>query len=261
MPFVTAGTIQLYYEVHGPAPGTAPAIVFAHGAGGNHLSWWQQVPHFSGRYTCVTFDHRGFGQSVEPDDGPGGAAFVTDLGALLDHLGLARVTLVAQSMGGWTCLGFTLRHPQRVDKLVMCDTHGGLASDEIAQVWRAALRAAGDLPAGVHPAAGVRMAREQPALHFLYAQINGLNPARSLSTLGALLSAAGAPTVTDVGALEVPVLFIAGEEDVVIPPRMLAIASGCFRNARLESVPAAGHSVYFERPSVFNEIVERFVGG
>lgn len=261
MPFAAAGTIQLYYEVHGPAPGTAPAIVFAHGAAGNHLSWWQQVPHFSVSYTCVTFDHRGFGQSLEPDDGPGGAAFVEDLRTLLDHLGLARVSLVAQSMGGWTSLGFTLRHPQRVDKLVMCDTHGGLASDEIARVWSAALQAAGELPAGVHPAAGVRMAREQPALHFLYAQINALNPARSLSALGALLSAAGAPTAADVSALDVPVLFIAGEEDVVIPPRMLAIAAGCFRKARLESVPAAGHSVYFERPMVFNEIVERFLVG
>ena len=38
---------QLHYEVHGPAIGSAPAIIFAHGAGGNGLSWWQQVPAFS----------------------------------------------------------------------------------------------------------------------------------------------------------------------------------------------------------------------
>src|SRR5512143_3513013 len=116
MPFVTAGAIQMYYEVHGPDPGTAPAVVFAHGAGGSHLSWWQQVPHFSRRYTCITFDHRGFGQSIEPEGGPGGAAFVEDLRALLDHLHIERASLVAQSMGGWTCLGFTLRYPRRVDK-------------------------------------------------------------------------------------------------------------------------------------------------
>jgi 3-oxoadipate enol-lactonase len=259
MPFVTADTIQLYYEVHGLDPGTAPAIVFAHGAGGNHLSWWQQVPFFSQRFTCVTFDHRGFGQSQEPDGGPGGAAFVDDLRALLDHLRLERVSLVAQSMGGWTCLGFALRHPQRVHKLVMCDTHGGIASADIAQVWNAALQAMGGLPAGVHPAAGVRMAEEQPALHFLYAQITNLNPARSLTALGSLLSAAGAPTAAEVGALDVPVLFIAGAEDVVIPPRMLAIAAGYFRQARLEMVPAAGHSVYFERAATFNDLVGGFL--
>ena len=261
MPFVAADDFQLYYEVHGPDPGTAPAVVFAHGAGGNHLSWWQQVPHFSSHSTCIIFDHRGFGQSVEPDGGPGGGAFVEDLHALLDHLHLDRVSLVAQSMGGWTCLGFALRYPQRVRKLVMCDTHGGIASEEIAQVWGAALQAASALPAGVHPAAGTRMAQEQPALHFLYTQLNALNPARSLNALGTLLRGAGAPTATDVHALDIPVLFIVGAEDIVIPPRVLEIAAACFRDARLESVPAAGHSVYFERPQVFNAIVERFLFG
>jgi 3-oxoadipate enol-lactonase len=261
MPFVTAGDIQLYYEVHGPDPGMAPAVVFAHGAGGSHLSWWQQVPHFSRHYTCITFDHRGFGQSAEPDSGPGGAAFVEDLRTLLDHLGLESVSLVAQLMGGWTCLCFALRYPQRVSKLVMCDTHGGLASEEITQVWSAALHTAAGLPAGVHPAAGSRMAQEQPALHFLYAQINALNAPRSLSALGTLLCGVGAPTAASVHALDLPVLFIAGAEDLVIPPRVLEIATACFRNARLESVPAAGHSVYFERPQAFNAIVERFLCG
>jgi 3-oxoadipate enol-lactonase len=47
---------RIYYEV----AGEGPAIVFAHGLGGNHMSWWQQVAHFAPRYTCVTFAHRGF---------------------------------------------------------------------------------------------------------------------------------------------------------------------------------------------------------
>ena len=36
-----AYSIDLYYEVH---PGGEEVVVFAHGAGGNHLSWWQHVP-------------------------------------------------------------------------------------------------------------------------------------------------------------------------------------------------------------------------
>ena len=259
MPFFSTAGIQLYYEVHGPALGTAPVLVFAHGAGGNHLSWWQQVPHFMDRYTCVTFDHRGFGQSSDREGGPGGAAFVDDLYALLDHLGIERATLIAQSMGGWTCLGFTLRYPARVEKLVMCDTHGGLVSEEIAAAWVEGMQAAGALPPNVHPAAGVRMAREQPALHFLYTQINGLSPARTIEQLRILLAAAGAPTPNDVAALDVPVLFIAGEEDIVIPPQVCEIASRYFHRARVEPVPSAGHSVYFERPDAFNAIVERFL--
>jgi pimeloyl-ACP methyl ester carboxylesterase len=259
MPFASTGDIDLYYEVHGPPPGAAPAIVFAHGMGGNHLSWWQQVPHFCDRFTCVTFDHRGFGRSVDTSGSRTGAAFVDDLRALLDHLGLPRVNLVAQSMGGWTCLGFAIRHPERVDRLVLCDTPGGLLTPEIGAAWSNKEATAVTLPEGVHPAAGGRMYQEQPALHFLYTQISDLNPVRTLAEMGEIIRAAGTVTPDAVASLTQPVLFVIGEEDIVIPPRALELAAGHFKGARIESVPRAGHSVYFERPARFNEIVDNFL--
>ena len=78
MPKSAINGIDLYYETNGGGEsngdgetiGAEPAVVFAHGAGGNHLSWWQQVPAFSELYRCVTFDHRGFGQSLVPLDAP-----------------------------------------------------------------------------------------------------------------------------------------------------------------------------------------------
>ena len=60
MPTLSRPHCELYYE----ETGEGPAIVFAHGAGGNHLSWWQQVPVFRERYRCVSFDHRGWGRSA-----------------------------------------------------------------------------------------------------------------------------------------------------------------------------------------------------
>jgi pimeloyl-ACP methyl ester carboxylesterase len=261
MPFAAVNGIKLYYEVHGPKPGEAPAIVFAHGAGGNHLSWWQQVPHFMGERTCVVFDHRGYGRSTESTEQPGGAMFADDLGALLDHIGIERATLVAQSMGGWTCLRFALSHPERVTGLVMCDTHGGLSSDAITSLWRDALRAPEGQPRdGVHPAAGARMYGEQPELYFLYEEIGALNDERTAPEIMALLRAAGAPTIAEVGTLAMRVLFIAGEEDVVIPPAVLDLAVAAIPGASVTHVPKAGHSVYFERAGQFNSILEQFLG-
>jgi 3-oxoadipate enol-lactonase len=255
MPFADATGARIYYETHGPRPGAAPAIVFAHGAGGNHLSWWQQVPHFSGRYTCVVFDHRGFGQSVDAEGGPGGAAFVDDLHALLDHLGIERATLVAQSMGGWTCLGFALRYPNRVERLIMCDTHGGMRSDEIDALWHETLRTMRP-PGDIHPAAGERMYREQPALHFLYKEIADLS--RADAAVHAILTAP-APHAAEAARLSMPVLFLTGEEDVVIPPRLVELAAAHIPRARVERVPHTGHSVYFERPAAFNAILDKFL--
>jgi pimeloyl-ACP methyl ester carboxylesterase len=258
MPFAEAGGCRLYYETYGPKPGTAPAIVFAHGAGGNHLSWWQQVPHFRDRYTCVVFDHRGFGQSIDPPDGPGGAVFADDLRALLDHVNIERANLVAQSMGGWTCLRFAIRWPERVDKLVMADTHGGLSSPAVREVVRR-LPDWERPPSGAHVAAGARMAREQPALSFLYSEIDALNPPRTREELGRLLASAGSPSQDEVAALHIRVLFVVGEEDPLIPPPMLEAAAESFRRARVVRVPEAGHSVYFERAARFNQLVEEFL--
>src|SRR5947208_4909651 len=138
MPKAQINGIDLYYEVHGQGP----AVIFAHGAGGNHLSWWQQVPVLARQYRCISFDHRGLGQSLDAPHGPGSQAFVQDLKGLLDHLEIERAALVAQSMGGRTCLGFTLAYTERVSALVMADTTGGFSDALMVAVlveWATAL--------------------------------------------------------------------------------------------------------------------------
>lgn len=257
MPTLELPGVNLYYEVHGPE--RAPAIVFAHGAGGNHISWWQQVPHFAGRYRCVTFDHRGFGQSVALD-GRSSEAFVDDLAALLDALAIPRATFVAQSMGGWTCLGFALRDPVRVERLLMADTHGGLRSPEVDAALAAARQSPPpNLPEGVHIAAGATMAEEQPGLAFLYGQVEALNPRTDSGDLRRRLAAIGEPTADEVATLRFPVLFVVGEEDPLIPPAVIEAAAASFPNARVERVPRTGHSVYWERATRFNDLLEAFL--
>jgi 3-oxoadipate enol-lactonase len=246
MPKAQVNGIELYYEVHGDGP----AVVFAHGAGGNHLSWWQQVPVFARQYRCVIFDHRGFGQSLDVPNGPGSQAYVNDLKGLLDHLKIDRASLVAQSMGGRTCLGFTLEHPDRVQALVMADTTGGFGDARMAQ-----LRAEGEaIMAEPNPPPRTyarHFPQEQPAQAFLYEQIRALNPPRlEVSVLG--------PTAEQVRALHTPTLLIVGEHDVIAPPSIMKMFQSYIPHARLAEVAGAGHSVYFEKPQEFNRIVLEF---
>src|SRR5262249_26534090 len=60
-------------------------------------------------------------------------------------------------------------------------------------------------------------------------------------------------------AKAVPMLFLVGDEDVLQPPDIVRAATRLLANARYARVPDSGHSVYFERPSVFNFEVERFL--
>ncbi|HSA91259.1 MAG TPA: alpha/beta hydrolase, partial [Burkholderiales bacterium] len=170
---------EIHYEVFGEGP----AVVFAHGLGGNHLSWWQQVAHFAPTRKCVVFAHRGFPPSSPVPGSSAPDAYAEDLAALIHELGIKDIALVAQSMGGWTCLDYALREPGRVRALVMASTSGVLdfnqiQNEEIREWSRRSPGALAELKSrGIHPASGERMAREQPALAQLYGQISEMAPA------------------------------------------------------------------------------------
>lgn len=267
---MTSGRLErpgasIYYEV----TGSGPTLAFAHGLGGNHMSWWQQVPYLAARYTCVTFAHRGFAPSRS--DNPDPAEFAGDLAALLDHLGIEKTGLVAQSMGGCTCLDFSIRYPHRVWALVMASTSGIVDPNTLEaadlrklEEWMAANTGVeADLfRRGIHPAAGERMAREQPALAYLYREIDqmsaGLNNLDKNALRQKLVVARTLPA-SRLRELKMPALFVTGTEDIVIPPALVEALSAMVPGAKLEIVSEAGHSVYFERAERFNRVVDKFL--
>jgi pimeloyl-ACP methyl ester carboxylesterase len=257
MPLLHRPDCTLFYETHG----SGPALLFAHGLGGNHLSWWQQAPHFRNRFTCITFAHRGFWPSTGTPDP---ARNADDLSALLDHLNVDAVTLVAQSMGGWTVMDYAVRQPERVHRIVFAATIGSLdhpALGGILQAHAAANPAASLRERDIHPAAGERLAREQPALHTLYKEIDALSVGLDKEALRLALARHRISPPEALARLTMPALCITGEEDAVIPPAAVELLASLLPDARLERVPAAGHSVYFERAATFNGLLDGFLEG
>lgn len=255
------GDCRVHYEI----VGSGPALVFAHGLGGNHLSWWQQVAHFAPRYTCVVFSHRGFPPSSPVPGARAPDAYADDLAALIRELKLEDVALIAQSMGGWTCLEYTLREPQRVRALVMASTSGtidfGFLKNREVEDWvsKAPGVLAGMQARGVHPAGGERMAQEQPALAQLYWQISQLAAPSFREEVRVRIRELRSKPPELLKRLSIPVLFITGDEDWVFPPAAGPALAPLAPRGRAVRVPAAGHSVYFERAAQFNQIVEEFL--
>ena len=254
MPFANINGIELYYETHGQGP----ALVFAHGGGGSHLSWWQQVPEFSASFKVITFDHRSFGLSRDVPDGPGPKAFVQDLVALLDHLKVEKAVLAGQSMGGWTVCGFAAAYPQRTSGLVLCDTLGGVETSQTAQAQTAIQqRSRGSLAEVLKNAYSQTFPQREPVLTFLYQQIVALNMHVAPNLGAALFSLKSDPR--PIVEHQIPTLLIVGEEDVLTPPPAMESVAAQFPHARFIKVPGCGHSVYFERADEFNRIVGGFL--
>jgi len=258
------GAHVIHYEV----TGAGPAIVFAHGLGGNQLSWWQQVAHFAPRYACITFAHRGFAPSSSIAGGPDPADYAGDLASLIEHLGLAEVRILAQSMGGATAVEYALRHTGKLKALVLASTTGTIdpacmrePERSRLQAWAAAsARAAADCTRrGIHVAAGARMASEQPALHLLYRHIDDMNASLDKPALRQRLMRARTRAPEELAAADCPVLFIVGDEDLVIPPFAADAIAAVVPQARALHIADAGHSVYFERAQLFNQHVADFL--
>jgi pimeloyl-ACP methyl ester carboxylesterase len=257
MPVVQRPQAAIYYEVCGDGP----PLVFAHGAGGNTLVWWQQVPQFARRHRVLTFDHRGFGRSPCADGHAQARHFADDLTAVLDHAGIDRAALVCQSMGGWTGMQLARARPDRVAALVLSGTPAGVLTPSVLGALQGIVQAAARMdrvPAWnePHSALAADVFERDPERGFLYAQLSALNPP------GALARLALDEVMTDPGALadwSIPTLLVGGEQDGLFPPDVLAGVAAAIPGARLEVLPYAGHSPYFETPDEFNRVVGEFL--
>jgi 3-oxoadipate enol-lactonase len=254
MPEATSDGATIHYQIWGQGP----VVVFAHGAGGNRLSWWQQIPVFARSQRVLAFDHRGFGRSRCDEFHP--REFAADLEAVLAAEGIERCALVCQSMGGWTGLPFSLRHPERVSALVLACTPGGYSNADVLASTAALgerLQAAG---LSHTPALGASFVRRRPDLRFLYDEIGALNQV-DLAAAAKLFDPEVRLGPSDVEKLATPLLMLTGEEDLLFPPSVMRSVASELPGARLEQIPDTGHSVYFERPELFNRLVSEFLAG
>jgi pimeloyl-ACP methyl ester carboxylesterase len=242
---------ELYHEVYGEGP----PVVFAHGAGGTHMSWWKQIPTFSKQFTCITYAQRGFGFSPDVPGGPGRGAFAEDLRTLLDSLGIERASLVGQSMGGRSVLGFAAAYPERVNALVMSSTTGGYRDADLD-----ALRAAApDL--GARSAVAAAYAERDPEGAFLYRMVSRTN--RYLAEAGdeAPTVETPVPDIEQIVSAGVRTLFLVGERDTVAPPTVTKALHAKMAGSSLVTFPESGHSPYWEIHEEFNRVVIDFLRG
>ncbi len=256
MPTVETAGATIYYEVRG----SGPAIVFAHGAGGNAASWWQQAPFFLDHgYRVVAFDHRGFGRSSCSDEAMDIGQFPADLLAILDAEGIDRAALVCQSMGGWTGLPTALLHPDRVRCLVLCGTPGGLWTPKVEQGFGQVAERVRQT--GLTGPGGAALADDfpehEPGRAFLYEQISSFNQGIPPSLMGKIPKARTQPE--ELASYRVPTLVIAGSKDVLFTPEVLREVADTIPGAELVEFEGSGHSTYFEQPDRFNSTVSEFL--
>jgi pimeloyl-ACP methyl ester carboxylesterase len=249
MPYTTSKGARIYYEAHGKGP----AIVLVHGSGGHHAAWWQQVPYLSRWFTVVLPDLRGFGLSDPVDGGPDSLDFTDDLSAVIDHSGIERAAFLGQSIGAAPCLRLAVVAPGRVAGVILAHSLGGLSDPDLKALVAADRAEAEKLPV-IDRLMSKSFQQANPEMTWLFREQGTFNAAkmqdlRNLATAG--------PTIADVLAAGVRVHFLAGADDAVLRPDTVRAAHARLPGSTLSIVPDAPHSMYWERPAMFNAEVHK----
>ena len=129
-----AGTFSLNYHEAGEATdlGDGLPLVMLHGGGPGASSWsnfGSCLETFAQDFRVLLVDQPGFGDSDKPAIEGHFFTFAADaLANLLDELGIERIHLLGNSLGGGTATRFTLKYPDRVGRLILMGP-GGLSQN------------------------------------------------------------------------------------------------------------------------------------
>ena len=135
--FSEAAGFRQHYVDEGPADGEV--IVCLHGEPTWGYLYRNFIPALARHYRVIVPDHMGFGKSETPQDRIYTLqSHVENLTALVQDLDLNAVTFVCQDWGGPMTGAFTIRHPDRVKRLVLMNTlfgYGGVNVNPAPSQW------------------------------------------------------------------------------------------------------------------------------
>ena len=92
--------------------GAGPPLYMVHGIGSRKTGWQKLIPYLSDRFTCITYDLRGHGESPVPPTPYSLQELVDDLEALRVRLGHERIHIIGHSLGGHNAIYTAVLDPR-----------------------------------------------------------------------------------------------------------------------------------------------------
>lgn len=257
MPTATVSGQPIAYDDSG---GDGPVVLFAHGFLMDRTMFGPQVEALTPDYRCVTFDERGFGGT--PVRGPFDYwDLAEDAVGLLDHLGVERAVLAGMSQGGFVALRAALRHPDRVEGLVLVDTDAGVDDEETREGYRQMFRTwreQGPIEPIVETLADLILGPDPELRRAWIERWRELDPAELEIPVRCLLDREDVSDRLD--AIECPVLIVHGEDDESIPIARAERVAAALPDCRgLVRVPGAMHAPVLSHPGVVNPPLRAFL--
>ena len=252
--------------------GDATPAVFVHGLGGQWQNWLENVPRAAVDRRVIALDLPGFGLSEPMRDKVTMPAFGQFVNKLLDELGVGRVHLIGNSMGGFVSSEVAIQFPERVERLVLVSAAGistaSVANAPVLTIARAATVLA-TFTAARHRSIASRPVTRHAALALVARYPSRLKP--DLAWEG-LIKGTGKPGFDDalhaclaydyrdrLPELEQPTLIVWGEQDSILPVKDADVYERLIEDSRKVVMENTGHVPMVERPAAFNDLLADFL--
>jgi len=232
--------IEIWYE----REGAGPRLLFISGTGGD----LRNKPNvfdgpFPKSFDVLAYDQRGLGRSGKPDKAYTMADYADDAAGLMDALGWETAKVVGVSFGGMVAQELALRHPQRIERLVLaCTSPGGAGGasypfheiDHMDRVERAKM---------LIPISDTRRddawAKAQPDQYALFVSMGAADPYAEepdhrMGARRQLEARADHDTWERLGDIACPVLIAAGRYDGIALPATQERMAGRIPGAELQ---------------------------
>jgi pimeloyl-ACP methyl ester carboxylesterase len=257
MPLTRVGDIDVYYERRG----SGEPVLLIHGLGSSTEDWEYQVERLASRYTVVSYDVRGHGQTGKPRGRYSVPQFAADAAALIERLGLGPVHVQGISMGGMIALQLAVDKPELVRSLTIVNSGPEMIlrtmRQRIAIYQRFVIvRLMGMRKMGEVLSKLLLPLPEHGKLREMFVERWARNnPGAYLRALRALI---GWSVSARLGTIRCPTLILAADQDYT-PVAYKEFYMKAIPGARLVVVPDARHMLPVERPEPYNEAVMEFL--
>lgn len=246
-------------------PANAPCVLFLHGIGSNASYYRFQFEVLSAHFRVVAWNAPGYWMSDHlKTEHPTDADYAQAVADFAQALGLQQFVLCGNSFGSVVAQAFAMRHPQRVQSLILTGTGVGQrqVSPERREKFEARARRIrlGSYQYGDQGVDNLVGPNASPELRAMLIEVaRGTQSAGLLRAVSFRLSDFYTPDMAS--ALTMPVLMVQGSEDQVNPRHENAdLLLPQLPNGRLIELPSIGHLPEVEAPDAFNALLMEFVG-
>ncbi len=249
--------------VYSDGPETAPVIVFLHAIATSAKLWDPQIEPLAQCFRVVRIDLPAHGDSPALPKGASFADYADAVAAAITAHGIDRFSLVGMSFGAMVAMQIAVRHPLRVERLVLACCAARTPSpitamwlDRIAAVERGGM--ATQVETSLERWFTPNFAAASPdTLDWVRAMILSTPSAGFIAAARIIATLDHVPLLHQI---EVPCLVVAGEHDKAAPPEAMRAFAANIRSAVFATLPTA-HLANVEAPDAFIEAVTRFVDG